>query len=73
MKTYKVALTRRYLVSIEAENEEKAKELSEFYLGDCPDRSNEKERKIEKFIITDIEMIYNNADEIVDVIEEDVI
>ncbi len=69
MKTYKVALTRTYLVSIKAENEEQAKRLSEFYLGDCPDRSNMKDRLESKFIIDDIEMVYNEAEEILDVEE----
>lgn len=64
MKTYKVALTRTYLVSIKAETEEQAKRLSEFYLGDCPDYSNEKDRLENKFSIEDIEMVYNEAGEI---------
>lgn len=68
MKTYKVALTRRYLVSIEAENEERAKELSEFFVGDCPDLSNEKDRERENFFITDIEMFYNNADDVDEIV-----
>jgi len=44
MKTYKVALARTYLVSIKAETKERAKRLPEFYLGDCPDLSNKKEK-----------------------------
>lgn len=44
MKTYKVALTRTYLVSIKTENKEQVKRLSEFYIGDCPDRSSIQDR-----------------------------
>lgn len=49
MKTYKVALTRIYLVSIKTENKELAKRFSEFYLGDCPDLSNKKDRSENNF------------------------
>lgn len=67
MKTYKVALTRTYLVSIKTENKEQVKRLSEFYIGDCPDRSSIQDRLKKKFIIEDIEMIYNEAEEVLDV------
>lgn len=65
MKTYKVALTRTYIVSIQAENEDRAKRYSEFFLGDCPDRSLEEEREEMKFKIEGLEMVYNEADEII--------
>ena len=64
MKTYKVALTRTYLVTINATDEEKAKRLSEFFIGDCPDSSNEKDRSEFNFSIENIEMMYNEAMEI---------
>ena len=67
MKTYKVALTRTYLVSIKTKNEEQAKRFSEFYLGDCPDHSNKKDRLEKKFFIEDIDMVYNEAGEIIHV------
>lgn len=67
MRTYKVALTRTYLVSIKAKNEEQAKRLSEFYLGNCPDYSTIKDQLEKKFLIEDIEMVYNEADEVVDI------
>ena len=70
MKTYKVALTRTYFVSIEAENEDQAKIFSEYYLGNCPDFSNEKEQLEKNFSIKEIEMVYNEANEIVEVVEE---
>ncbi len=63
MKYYKVALTRTYLISINAESEDRAKRLSEFYLGDCPDLSTEKEQTEKNFSIKDIEMVYNEAHE----------
>ena len=64
MKTFKIALTRTYLVKIKAENEDKAKQFSEYFLGDCPDLSDEKERLEKTFSIEDIEMVYNEAYEI---------
>ncbi len=70
MKTYKVALTRTYLVSIKADTEEKAKRFSEFYLGDCPNLSNKKEQLEKKFSIGDVEMVYNEANEIIYVIDQ---
>lgn len=69
MKVYKVALTRDYLVSIKAENEEKAKRFSEFFLGDCPDLSTEKDCSDNNFHIEEVEMVYNDAFEIVEVID----
>ena len=68
---YKIALTRTYVVTIEAENEDDARTLSEFYLGDCPDLSSEEHQNERKFSIKSIEMVYNNADEVLEVIEED--
>lgn len=67
MKTYKVALTRTYLVTINATDEEKAKRISEFFIGDCPDSSNEKDRSEFNFSIENIEMMYNEAGEILDI------
>ena len=64
MKTYQLALTRTYLITIKAENKEEAKVFSEYYLGDFPDLSDENERIEKKFSITDIEMVFNEADEI---------
>jgi len=64
MKTYKVALTRVYFVSIQAETEEQAKRFSEFYLGNCIDLSSEKEKLEKNFSIEEIEMVYNEANEI---------
>ena len=67
MKTFTVALTRSYLISIVAESKEKAKRFTEFYLGDCPDFSSEKDRLEKKFLVEKIECMYNEADEVVSV------
>ena len=64
MNTYKIALTRTYLVTIKAENKEKATRLSEFFIGDCPDRSNDKDRSEFNFLIEDIETVYNEAQQV---------
>jgi len=64
MKTFEIALTRTYLVTVKAESEDRAKQFSEYYLGDCPDLSDEKEQREKSFSIEDIEMVYNEADEI---------
>ena len=69
MKTYKVALTRTYFVSIKTEGEEQAKQFAEFYLGDSPDLSSEKDRLEKHFSIEDVKMVYNEAGEIVEVID----
>ena len=69
MKTFKVALTRTYLVSIKADSEEMAKKYSEYYLGDCQDLSNDKEKIEKNFSIEDIELVYNEADEIVAIMD----
>jgi len=66
MKKYRVALTRTYLITITANDKEDAKRLSEFYIGDCPDSSIKKDRSEFNFLIEDIEMMYNNAEEILD-------
>ncbi|MBC8487216.1 MAG: hypothetical protein H8D45_14400 [Bacteroidetes bacterium] len=65
MKAYKVALTRTYIVTIEAENEEKAKLYSEYYLGNYPDLSTDKDRIKRSFKIKHLEMVCNEAYEII--------
>ena len=61
MKTFDVLLTRAYRVQIEAEDENSAMELVEFYLGDPEDKSNEMERTQHRFNIIEIEMTMNEA------------
>jgi len=64
MKTFRIALTRTYLVTINAENEFKARLFSEYYLGNSPDLSDNKIRREKNFYIENIKMVYNEAQEI---------
>lgn len=66
MKLYKVALNRTYIVSIEAENKERAKRFSEFFIGNCPDLSTQIDRSEKNFAIDDIELVVNDATEIIE-------
>lgn len=61
MKTYKVGLTKSYLVTINARNIKEARHLAEFYTGDITDISDEKDRKTGKFQIEEIECTLNEA------------
>ena len=61
MKKYEVLLARSYVVTILAENEEQARGYTEFYLGDCPDLSEPKDQRDQKFKIAEIEMAINEA------------
>lgn len=66
MKNYQVSLHRYYIVNIKAKNEDEAKFLAEFFIGGEKDYSNEKERKQYKFKIEEIEMVMNDAFEVVE-------
>ena len=61
MKRYKVALSRAYIVTIDAEEKEKACRYVEFFMGDCPDHSTSKDRQEYKFSIQEIEPAINDA------------
>ncbi len=61
MKTYKVLLHRDYIVNIDANNEEDAASLAEFYIAGEKDASTEKEREQHSFRINEIEMVTNDA------------
>lgn len=61
MKTFQVSLAKTYTINIVAENEEKAKELAEFYTSDIQDISSESERQSENFLIQEIECQTNYA------------
>ena len=69
MKIFNVMLTRAYRVQIEAEDENSAKELSEFFMGDPKDESTEKDRSQYNFGIQEIEMMMNEAFEVEEVKE----
>ncbi|MBU0518832.1 hypothetical protein KJ564_07830 [bacterium] len=66
MPKYTVSLSRAYLVDIEAEDREEAARLVEFYLGNCPDLSTDKDREEHHFRITAIESAVNDAFEVVE-------
>ena len=68
MKTFKVALTRTYLVEIEAKDEEQAKFLTEFYISSPHDASTEKEKADYGFRFNEIEMVTNEAFEAEEII-----
>ncbi|GAB4296652.1 MAG: hypothetical protein Kow0098_20100 [Ignavibacteriaceae bacterium] len=61
MKTYKVLLHRDYIVNIDANNEEEAKQLTVFFIAGEKDASTEKEREQHSFRINEIEMVTNDA------------
>jgi len=61
MKTYKIALTRIYIVEIDAKDKEQAKFLTEFYVSSACDGSTEKEKRDYGFRFNDIEMVTNEA------------
>ena len=64
MKTYKVLLHRDYIVNIDANNEEKAMSLAEFFIAGEKDASTEQEREQHSFRINEIEMVTNDAFEV---------
>ncbi|MBD3232278.1 MAG: hypothetical protein GF315_00995 [candidate division Zixibacteria bacterium] len=62
MKSFKVVLTRAYLVTVNAESEEDAKRYAEFYFGNCLDLSKEEEREKYRFSLESMEMVINDAE-----------
>ena len=61
MKTYKVLIHRDYIVHIDANAEEEAMQLAEFFIAGEKDASTEKEREQHSFRINEIEMVTNDA------------
>ena len=66
MPVYEVSIVRSFVVKIQAESEKDASFLSEFFLS-YSDGSLEHEREKRKFIIEEIEMIQNEAFEVIQV------
>lgn len=64
MNTYKVSLHRDYIVSIDANNEDEAKQFAEFFIAGEKDASTEKEREQHNFRINEIEIVTNDAFEV---------
>jgi len=71
MKTFKVLLHRDYIVNINTNNEKKAKELAEYYIGNAKDESTDKEREQHNFRINEIEMVTNDAFEVEETNEDE--
>lgn len=66
MPAYKIGLARTYLVTIQAENPESAKRLSEIFVGES-DLSMSTDRQEYNFAIDKIELIENDVFECEDV------
>jgi hypothetical protein len=54
-QNFQVALTKSFLVTIEAENEQSALELSEFFTSNISDLASEEQKLEYNFRITEIE------------------
>jgi hypothetical protein len=67
-KTFCVAITKSFLVTLEAENGEMAEHLAEFYTSDIQDLSSEKDKIEQNFSIQEIECTYNQATEVQEIL-----
>ena len=61
MKTYNVSLARSYIITIKAEDEAKARDYAEFFIGDCYDISTKEDQQKNNFLIEEIEATINDA------------
>ncbi len=61
MKTFRVVLTKSYLVDIQANNQDDARFLSEFFTGDIKDISKKEDRERYNFKILNIGGVVNEA------------
>ncbi len=61
MKSYKVSLHHDYLVNIDANSEEEAKQLAEFFISGEKETSTPKDRIQHNFRINEIEMVTNEG------------
>lgn len=64
MALYKVTIQRSFNVEIEADNQDKASQLVELFLG-YYDEANEQDRTQNNFSIQSIEMLENNVLEVI--------
>jgi len=64
-----VVLTKSYVVRIKAENENSARELTEFYTSNIKDLSTENNRQEHNFIIENIDCKINETFDITEVNE----
>lgn len=61
MKTYRVVLTKSYVVTVNAKTKEKAKRFAEFYTGNIQDISADEDRRKFKFSIGEIDNRINES------------
>lgn len=71
MKTYQVLLTKSYTVTVKAETEEMARDVSEFYTGDIIDLSTKEDRESENFQIKEIECCQNDSFDCIEIEEQE--
>lgn len=64
MNSYKVSLHRDYIVNIDTNSKEEAKQLAEFFIAGGKDASTPKEQEQHRFRINEIEMVTNDAFEV---------
>lgn len=69
-KLYNVELVRTYMVKIEAESKEDARELTEFFVGTSKDTSNDNHKKEFNFDIKDIDLRYNESNQVYELKDE---
>ena len=69
-KLYNVELTRTYMVKIEAESKKAASELAEFFVGTSKDASNENHKKEFNFDIKNIDLRYNESNQVYELEDE---
>lgn len=67
MNKYQVVLMKSYIVTINAENKENAKQFSEYYTNDIQDISTSKDHNENHFLIENIDCKMNEAFEIQEV------
>ena len=69
-KLFNVELVRTYMVKIEAGSKEDAKELTEFFIGTSKDASNDYHKKEFNFDIKDIDLRYNESNQVYELKDE---
>ena len=60
-QTFQVSVTKSFLVTIEAENENSALEYAEIFTSDILDLSSEKQKDEHKFRISEIDNTYSST------------
>jgi len=60
-QTFQVVVTKSFLVTVEAENQQNALEFAEIFTSDIQDLSSEKDRQEHNFSIDEIENTFTQA------------